>query len=192
MITSRVLLPFTHGIDMDVLEYAVMLANGRNASLVPLALIQVPKGRHFGGARLEHVQQSKDFLEAIKHKAARYAVPIERFEVFTGDVVESISIHAQKMECEDILIFVRDGEGILLQTHEIKQLMERATCKLSIVGLPSRTGKRLKWALPKWLYSWLAGKRHGESTWHDQEAEAQFPLEAGSSEGRSGISATPS
>jgi len=164
---------------MDVLEYAVLLAQGRNATLVPLALLHEPKGRRSGGARLEHIQQSKDFLEAIKHKAARYDVPIERFEVFTVNIVESIIIHAQKMGCEDVLLFVRDGEGILLQTYEIKQLMEQGACKLSIISLPSRAGKRSSWSLPSWLFNWLPGKRHEESKWQGQEVEAQFPLEAG-------------
>jgi hypothetical protein len=179
MKTSYVLLPFTHGIDMDVLEYAVLIAQGRNASLVPLSLIHVSKGHHGGGARLEHIQQSKDFLEAVKYKAARYDVSIERFEVFTVDVVESIFIHAQKMRCEDILLFVRDGEGILLQTHEIKQLMEQGAFKLSIISLPSRADKRSSWSLPRWFFKWLPGKRHEESKWQGQEAEAQFPLEVG-------------
>jgi hypothetical protein len=179
MKASYVLLPFTYGIDMHVLEYAVLIAQGRNASLVPLSLIYMPKGHHGGGARLEHIQQSKDFLEAVKHKAARYDVPIERFEVFTVDIVESIIIHARKMECEDILLFVRDGEGILLQTHEIKQLMELGAFKLSIISLPSRAGKQSSWTWPRWLFNWLRRKRHEESKWQGQEAETQFPLEAG-------------
>ena len=181
----RVLLPFTHGIDMDVLEYAVLLAQGRNATLVPLALIHVPKGHRSGGARLEHIQQSKDFLEAIKHKATRYDVPIERFEIFTEDVVESIAIHAQQVECEGILLFVRDGEGILLHTHEIKQLMEQGAFKLSIISLASRADKKSPWSWSRWLFNWLSRKRHEESKWRGQEDEAQFPLEAGM---RNGIS----
>ncbi len=178
---TRLLLPFTHGIDMDVLEYAVLLAKGRDATLVPLSLIHIPKGRRSGGARLEQVQQSKDFLEAIKHKAAFYDVPIERFEIFTGDVVESINIHAQNMDCADTLLFVRDGNGILLQTDEIKHLMEQPTCKLSIIRLPSKAGKRFTWTLPEWLFNWLPGRRGKQDeplqVQHDLEAEVRLPFE---------------
>jgi len=192
MKTTRVLLPFTHGIDMDVLEYAVLLAKGRNATLVPLALIHVPNGRLAGGARLEHVQQSKDFLEAIQHKADSYAVSLERFEIFTSNVVESIGIHAQKMECEVILLFVRDGEGVLLQTHEIKQLMEQGVCKLSIIGLLAQTGRRFRWTLPRWLFNWLPGKQRNASTWHGQETEMDMKLETEHSEEQSGMRVTSS
>ena len=183
MKTTRLLLPFTHQIDMDVLDYAVLLAKGRNATLVPLSLIHIPKGHHSGGARLEHVQQSKDFLEATKHKAAYYGVPIERYEIFTSDVVESINIHAQNIECADILLFVRDGEGILLQTDEIKHLMEQPICKLSIIRLPSKAGKRFTWTLPEWLFNWLPGRRrrHNEplQVQHGLEAEVRLPFEIG-------------
>ena len=101
----NLLLPFTHGVDMCAIEQALLLAKGRQATLVPLALIHVPEERRAKGARLEHVQQSKDFLEAVKHKAARYAVPIERFEVITSDVVQSINTIAGDRECEGILLF---------------------------------------------------------------------------------------
>ncbi len=183
MKTTRLLLPFTHGIDMDVLDYAVLLAKSRDATLVPLALIHVPEGRRSRGARLEHVQQSKDFLEAIKHKASRYAVPLERFEIFTSDVVVSINVHAQKMECESILLFVQDGEGILLQTNQMKHLMEQALCKLAIIRLPSKASKRSTLALPRWLLNWFPGMRRRQEeplqVQHGHETELQFPLEIG-------------
>lgn len=165
MKTTRLLLPFTHGIDMDVLEYAVLLAKSRDAILVPLALIHVPEGRRSGGARLEHVQQSKDFLEATKHKAARHAVPLERFEIFTNDVVESIHSHAQELQCEDILLFVRDGDGILLSTHEVKRMMETGVHKLCITRLDSEGRKQPK-GMPfrrfsHWLIDTLPHKCRG-------------------------------
>ena len=97
MRTIRLLLPFTHGVDMCALDHAMRLAKGCNAILVPLALIYVPEDGRTKGARLEHIQQTKDFLEAVKHKAARYDVPIERLEVFTSDVAQSIRVVAGEM-----------------------------------------------------------------------------------------------
>jgi hypothetical protein len=156
MATPYLLLPFTHGIDMNVLEYAVLLAKSRKATLVPLALVSKPRS---GRVRLEHVQQSKDFLEAVQHISARYDVPVERFEVFTGDIVQSINIVADEMKCEAILIFVCDGDGILLQTREIKHLMEQATHNFYVIRLPSKGNRRFALPLPAWLTNWLAGKR---------------------------------
>jgi len=83
------------------------------------------------------LQQSKDFLETVKQKADWYSVQIERLEVFTSDVVQSINLVASEMECEGILLFVSQKGGILLQLHEIKRLMEMPVRKLYVLRLPT-------------------------------------------------------
>jgi hypothetical protein len=42
------------------------------------------------------------------------------------------------MDCEGILLFVRRGEGVLLTTHEVKQLLEDLQDPLYIANLPVR------------------------------------------------------
>src|SRR5579872_7232610 len=96
--STRLLLPFTHGVEMDTIEVAVLLAASHHATLVPLSLILAPQTRR-KGVRLEHIQQSKDFLEAVQQKARRHGVPLERFEVLTGDVFQSISVLAHQLTC---------------------------------------------------------------------------------------------
>lgn len=135
MKTSRLLLPFVHGIDMCAIEQALLLAKVHEATLVPLVLIYVPEERRAKGARLEQLQQSKDFLEAVKFKAARYAVPVERLEVFTSDIVQSINLVASEMECEGIMLFFGRKNGVLLGYNEIKLLVEMPICKLYIMHL---------------------------------------------------------
>ena len=88
MTTLRWLLPFTWGVNMAAIDSVVHLAQNGGASLVAVSLISVPEGPGGPGVRLEHIQQSKDFLEAVKHKSARLHVPVERYEVFTTDVLE--------------------------------------------------------------------------------------------------------
>lgn len=175
MNTTRLLLPFTHGVNMDVLEYAVLLAKDASATLVPLALIQTPEGRLTRGARLEHIQQSKDFLEVAKHIAARHSVPIERFEIFTSDIVESIALHAQKTQCESILLFMRDGNGMLLTTQEIKDLREKGLHKLCIAHLSSERSKRSTETPFRRFSNWLG--RHSREGGNVVDAEAR-PLPA--------------
>src|SRR5947209_11037050 len=128
MKTTRLLLPFTHGVDMEALEFAVLLAKDRQATLVPLALVHVPDTRRPTGARLEHIQQAKDFLEAAQHKAAKHAVSIERFEVFTSDAVQSAHVLVQQLACDGILLFARGSDNALLSTNEARRLMERMDC----------------------------------------------------------------
>ncbi len=134
MKTTRLLLPFVHSVDLRAIEQALQFAKSHEAMLVPLVLIRVPEERR-KGVRLEYIQQSKDFLETVKHKASRYAVPIERLEAFTSDVVQSINLVAGELECEGILLFIGRKDGILLQANEIKRLLEMPSCKLYIIHL---------------------------------------------------------
>src|SRR5258706_12055213 len=89
---SRWLLPFTSAVDMRALDAVVCLAESHGATLVAMSLITVPHESRSRGVRLEYIQQSKDFLEALQYKAARQHVPVERYEVFTGDVVRSLKL----------------------------------------------------------------------------------------------------
>ena len=136
MKTTRFLLPFVHGVDKFAIEQAILLAKSHQATLVPLVLIHVPEERRKKSVRLEYLQQSKDFLETVKQKADWYSVRIERLEVFTSDIIQSINLVASEMACEGILLFVSQKEGILLQLHEIKCLMEMPVRKLYITRLP--------------------------------------------------------
>jgi hypothetical protein len=158
MKTTRLLLPFVHGIDVSAIEQALLMAKGIEATLVPLSLIYVPERRRARGARLEHVQQSKDFLEAVKHKAARYAVPVERLEVFTSDIVQSINLVADEMACEGILLFKGRKDGILLQVNEIKRLVEMPVCKLYIMHLQTEERESIAQRLRQLFTHLLIGR----------------------------------
>lgn len=178
MKTTRLLLPFVHGVDKFAIEQAILLAKSHQATLVPLVLIHVPEERRKKGVRLEYVQQSMDFLETVKHKASRYAVPIERLEVFTSDVVQSINLVAGEMECEGILLFVGHKGGILLQTNEIKQLMEMPACKLYIISLPTNERESFVQVLRQRFSHWLHGRseRQGDLTQGQEYLEEEVKL----------------
>ena len=147
MKTTRFLLPFVHGVDKFAIEQAILLAKSHQAVLVPLVLIHVPEERRKKGIRLEHLQQSKDFLETIQQKADWYAVQIERLEVFTSDVVQTINLVASEVEYEGILLFVSHKGGILLQLHEIKRVMEMPVRKLYIIHLQTNTHENFTYKL---------------------------------------------
>jgi len=105
---------------MSAIEAAVMLAVSYRATLVPLSLILVPRTRE-KGARLEQVQQSKDFLEAVRFKALQRGVSLERFEVFTSNVFQSIAVLIQQLGCDGIVLVLRGRNGSLLDTETIEQ-----------------------------------------------------------------------
>ena len=135
--TTRLLLPFAHGVEMETLEAAVQLAASHHATLVPLSLISVPQARG-KGARLEHIQQSKDFLEATQQKALRHRVALERFEAFTSDVVRSIAALVPRLACDGMILVLRGRSGSLLNTQMIEQVMAMAPCPLYLIYLPSK------------------------------------------------------
>lgn len=135
--TTRLLLPFANGVEMETLEAAVRLAESHHATLVPLSLISVPQARG-KGARLEHIQQSKDFLETAQQKALRHGVSLERFEAFTGDVVLSIAALVPRLACDGMILALRGRSGSLLSAKTIEQLMAIAPCPLYLIYLSSR------------------------------------------------------
>lgn len=150
---------------MDTIEAAVLLAASHHATLAPLSLILTPQMRG-KRVRLEHIQQSKDFLEAVQHKALRHHVPLERFEVFTGDRVQSMVVLVGQLGCDGILLALRGRNGSLLDAGMIEQLMAMRFCPLYLISLPARES------------SWIARLRERISHWqpgHRQCADQRMP-----------------
>jgi hypothetical protein len=180
--TTRFLLPFVHGVDKFAIEQAILLAKSHQAILVPLVLIHVPEELRKKGVRLEYLQQSKDFLETVKQKADWYAVQIERLEVFTSDVVQSINLIANEMECEGILLIVSQKGGILLQLQEIKRLMEMPVRKLYVLRLPTKERvnfvQEMRQRFSQWLHrrSTIQGRQSPEQEYVDEEVELSIKV----------------
>lgn len=137
---KRLLVPFTHGIDTYALEYAVQFAKNYDAELVAAALL--PSRAFIKDLRLEHIQQSRDFHETMRNKAQQHDVTVEIVEISAAHTVQHIHMLVQEQECAGIVLFVRAGQGVLLDTHEIKDIMAASPCKLYILRLPASAGKR--------------------------------------------------
>jgi hypothetical protein len=151
----RWLLPFTHGVDMRAIDYLVSLAENNGATLIPVSLVYVPTESRSGGARLEHIQQSKDFLEAVKYKAARFQVPVERYEVFTSDVIQSITMLVHDLHCDGIVMVAIERKEVLLRNHELKRLLEEPPASLVLIRLPAHRQEARAFYLGAGLLAWL-------------------------------------
>lgn len=138
----RLLLPFTFGVEMDALETLVLFASNQHATLIPLSLISLPSTKRTG-VRLELIQQSKDFLEAVSQEAARQQVPLEPGEVSTHNATHSILLSVEQLHADAILLVIRGTHGSLLDMEVIEQLIERRPCVLLVVSLPPK--KRDRW-----------------------------------------------
>jgi hypothetical protein len=123
---------------MRAIDTVVRLAEGRGATLVAVSLIAVPTERWSKGVRLEYVQQSKDFLEAVKYKAERHKVSIERYEAFTRDVFGSITLMTHEQQCESIVLVSCGEQNTLLNACEKKFLLEDPPASLVILRLPAQ------------------------------------------------------
>jgi len=151
VLMTRLLLPFTHGIEVSAITAALALAQRFDATLVVLSLIHLPQAPD-RGPRWEDIQQSNDFLEFVHHKAARSGVPVERVEIYTRNPVSGIRALAQEMVCVGIVLVVRRGAGVLLATNEVKQLLEDKSMPLHIVRLPVKDSM---FSLPRWFSRWF-------------------------------------
>lgn len=177
MNTSRLLLPFTSGVDVFALEYAVLFAKNCNATLLPLSLISTSGERGSKGARLEHIQQSKDFLECVQHKAAKHDVSLNPIEAYTGNSVQHIKLLAEELDCDGIILFVRDGKGVLLNTYETKHVITAGTSKLYIIRLQAREGRKLLQAAFTNMLHWHRwGKQQEEAFLNVQISPLQATL----------------
>jgi hypothetical protein len=155
MMELRWLLPFTHGVDMRAIDFVVRLAESHGATLVPVSLISVPGEPRSRGARLEHIQQSKDFLEAVQYKAARLHVAVERYEVFTSDVIQSIRTLIHNLRCDAFVMVAIEKQEVLLRAHELKRLLVEPPESFLLIRLPARTEGVHAWRLGAWFLSWL-------------------------------------
>jgi hypothetical protein len=138
MYTTRLLLPFQQGVDRVVIEQAVRLAKGCNATLVPLSILVVKS--KLKSPRLDFIQQSKDFLEATKHLAEVWDVPFEAVEVVTHDAGQAISTIAVELQCEGIVVFLGHNGDVLLSADTIQYLIEAASYKLYVMHISSSAG----------------------------------------------------
>jgi hypothetical protein len=167
MKTPRWLLPFTSGVDMRAIEYAVSLAESAGVTLVPVSLVSSPPK----GARLEHIQQSKDFLEAVQHKAARSQVSLERYEVFTTDALQSLTTLVHDLRCDGIVLVTSGGHTCLLQDKEVKHLLIAPPAALVLIRLPMHIGFTLTSRPTTRVFSRLHRRRgQREGAWQAQDA----------------------
>jgi hypothetical protein len=171
----RWLLPFTYGVDMGAIELVADLARRARATLIAVSLIAEPRLPRSRGARLEHIQQSKDFLEAVHWKADRYSIPVERYEVFTTDAIRHIPLLVADLRCDAMILLTVEKREVFLQTHELKSLLEFAPCQLLIIRMAVPEERVRSHSDARQFLLWLRRLWRGRS----QHADASLRRSAG-------------
>jgi hypothetical protein len=164
--TTRLLLPFTFGGEMDTIEAAILLVASHHAALVLLSDSYASDERK--GVRLEHIQQSKDFLEVVQRKAFRHPVPFKRFEVFTGARVQRLCVKVDLLGCDGIQLVLRGRIGSVLDAEMMEQRMAMRFCPLYLISLPTR---ELAWIsrIRERISHWRPGHRMGRRSAHARQ-----------------------
>lgn len=117
------LLPFVHGIDSAACSQAFAFAQETNADLLLVALLPPAREGQRQKIRPEAIAQAYDFFELMRNKAERYGVKVTCTHLLTPNITQSIYLLTQEMLCTGVLLFVREGHGVLLETEEIKHLL---------------------------------------------------------------------
>lgn len=152
---KRLLLPFTARLEMDVLHTLVLLASNQHATLVPLSLITLPSSPD-EYVRPEFLHQSNDFFEAVRYKAVRYHLPLETYEIFTHEVMISLSESVRQLHCDGMLLASRGKRGCFLPLEVIEGLLATKPCPLFLTQFPPRAPEFWRTKLHTLLYSWRA------------------------------------
>ncbi len=174
MDTIRWLVPFTWGIDMQAIDAIVRMADESAATLVAISLVSRPEKPEHAGLRPEHLQQSRDFLEAIRWKADRFGVALESYEVFTIDAVQSIMMLTHEMRCNAIVLASRSGREALLETHQLKRLLEQPPASLLVLRLAKQFERRAVENFVARAWCWLQQRlRHEECPIGTEQEAAQ-------------------
>jgi hypothetical protein len=135
METTRLLLPFTSGVDMKHINHALYLAKASGVTLVTLSLI--PMHGLDASVRPERIQQSKDFQEAFRARAELYQVPVEQQECTVNDPLTCIFSTARQMNCQSILLVFDEEKPCFLLPEESQRIRQASILPLYILQLPA-------------------------------------------------------
>ena len=136
---ARWLLPFTTEVDLPTIDSVLHLAEAGGATLVAVSFLVTPDGRRAQRVRPELLQQSQDFLEAVRSKAQRLALPVECHEVMTQDLLPGITRHLQQLECKSLVVASRGEHALFLHRQEMQKLVFHPPAQLLLLRFSNDT-----------------------------------------------------
>lgn len=151
--TVRFLLPCTMNGDREAIIAAMKVASLYGAILVPLSLRDTGMAE---AVSLETQVPAHDFLEDVQQQAAIMKVPIEWMEISTHDASRSIHVVAEEMNCSGILLFVREGKGVLLESKRVQDVIEHE--RIILPFLVRLIDRETPPSPVTWLSRWFQGK----------------------------------
>ncbi len=170
----RFLLPCTENADRGAIDAAIELVHSYGATLVPLSLKCTSETENVRAVQTEMRQPQHNFLEMVQHQAAIMEVPVEWFEISTHDAGRSIHAFAEEMDCSGILLFVSEGKGVLLETNEVRYVIEHEHIVLPfLIHLIPK--KRTPFP-PSWISRQFQSKKTSETSPRKERFPRWYPF----------------
>lgn len=150
---ARWLLPFTYGLDTNAIDSILRQAKHSDATLVAVSLCTAASQEQM---RVERNVQAEVFLKTVQQAAEKHQVSVERYQVFTSDVVRSISMLTANLQCTSLVVVTGEKQGGLLSTQELRHLLlhEQAS-SLVLIRLPVQKEKTSTFNPAAKFFSWF-------------------------------------
>lgn len=161
---------------MRAIDAVVRLAESGGATLVAVSLISTRNTSSKNDVRLEKIMQSKDFLEAVRWKALRLRVPLEEYEVYTVDTLQSIVTQAQELYCDAIVLVSQGEREALLSGYLLKRLLECPPTRLLVLRLSAQTEPAPRGHLASRIQAWMQRLLWQSNGLEDEVTEPQVPI----------------
>jgi hypothetical protein len=158
-IMVRFLLPCTKNVDREAITAAIKVTSLYGGILVPLSLRSAFKAET---GPSDARRPAHHFLDSVQQQAAIMKVPVEWIEASTHDTGQSIHVFAEEMNCAGILLFVREGRGVLLETNEVQYVIEHE--RIILPFLVRLIAKKTIHPSAIWTLSWFQKKKNSGTT----------------------------
>ncbi len=168
----RWLVPCTGEGNIRAVEAVVHQARVGGATVVAVAL---------SSSSLDHLSPSEDFLECISWSATRAHVPVECHVIVARKGTLSLRMLVNELSCRSIVLVMDAGQGVFLQTHEVRDALLGGCSPASLVLIRLSAAKngvwlsRLRRHLVSWLRSWHTRREENGRMQHAPTPEQECP-----------------
>jgi hypothetical protein len=150
---ARWLLPFTYGLNTNAIDSILRQAKHYDATIVAVSLCT---GASEEQMLFERNTQARVFLKTVQRVAEKYQVSVERYRVFTSNVIRSIRMLTSDLQCTSLVVVIGEKQGVLLSTQELRHLLlHEQSSSLVLIRLPVQKEKTSALNLATKIFLWF-------------------------------------
>ncbi len=182
----RWLLPFTYGLNTNAIDSILRQAKHCDATIVAVSLCTATLQEQMP---FEQNAQARVFLKTVQRAAEKHQISVERYQVFTSDVVRSIRMLTFDLQCTSLVVVTGEKQGVLLSTQELRALLlHEQSSSLVLIRLPVHKEKTSILNRPTNFFSWChRGQKPLVTTTSVHPVSEEVGQYAGKSGGETGM-----